>query len=183
MNLVAQFSRQRAHRHEQQPSKCRRQNLIINLIKIRRLETQQQKNSVTFQPLRKKKLEYFKTKKTPQAKLISKDLEIFQMKRTLGVKLVWTNSGSRFTVKSTHKKKVMRQPLPAFPAFQWKQYKHFQHGNRILLQNLYSKIPLLNLGRTLHQRNTHHRSLPSQRSQQSIAPIQQHKLQYQQVRH
>jgi hypothetical protein len=62
-----------------------------------------------------------------------------------------------------------------------KNLQHLQHGDRIFLQNLSSEVHLLNPGgQTLHRWRPYHGSLPSPRSHQSRARIQQSdKLQYQ----
>ncbi len=60
-----QFPHQRARQCKPKPEKWRNKNLI----KIRRVKAQRQKNSVAFQQLKKKELANFQTKRTLKVKL------------------------------------------------------------------------------------------------------------------
>ncbi len=75
------------------------------------------------------------------------------------------------SAKQISRTKVKPDPSAASPAFQKKPDSLSQHGNRLFLPNMPSKILLLNIGhRTFHCRHSHHRSLPSSRSPRSPQP-------------
>jgi len=188
---IMPFSHQRARRREWKRHKCRRQNFIKILIKNLRFIIATREISVVLQILKKKEPLHWRTifltkktivwtmrtpqvKATPAASQTSTNLKISQTRNTHQANLTQPYLDYKQSTKRTLRNKVKPTTLTASAAFQKKPNSLSQHGNRLFLKNMPSKILLLNLGhRTFHSRHPPHRSLPSSRSQRSRVPSPQ----------